>query len=329
MAAAAAVVLAIAFRKKDKIMALIGAGTRVRFKAPRVVLLVLGLGLTAFALLGPQVFAGYTDVYKSGTDIYVLIDTSKSMLVGDVKPDRLTVAKRYIENLINGLNGDRIGFIPFASDAYIQMPLTDDYQLALMFLSVLDTDLMSGGGTNLAAALKLANDSFNRASASDKVILIVSDGEEHDGRSLEIIKNLTDTKVYAVGVGTDKGGLVPVYDNAGDTVIDYMKDDNGNPVTSRLNAETLKKLSYGGDGAYFTAQSGNETAQLLEALNALNREGYAEDKITKFNHIYQYFLGPGTLFVFIFAMWPEGAAEKSKRNARKKKAASDKTAGTG
>jgi len=318
----------LAFRKKEKIISAIGAGGGVRFKAPRTIILTAGLGLTAFALLGPQIFDGYTDVYKSGTDIYILIDTSKSMLVGDVIPDRLTVAKRYIENLINGLNGDRIGFIPFASDAYIQMPLTDDYQLALMFLNVLDTDLMSGGGTNLAAALRLANDSFNRASASDKVILIISDGEEHDGRSLDVVKSLTDTKVFAVGVGTEKGGLVPVYNDAGDTVVNYMKDAGGNPVTSRFNAETLKKLSYGGGGAYFTASTGNETAQLIEALNALNREGHAEERITRFNHVYQYFLGPGTLLVFIYAMWPESVSD-GKRRWFYKKGHSGETAGTG
>ena len=183
-------------------------------------------------------------------DIYVLIDTSKSMLVTDIAPDRITVAKRIVENLLDNLSGDRIGFIPFASDAYIQMPLTDDYQLAKMFLDVVDTDMISGGGTNLAAAVRLANDSFKRTSSADRVIIIISDGEEHEGASLDVIRRIIDDqlKIFTIGVGSEKGGLVPVYDNDGNNIVGYMKDGKGQFVTSRLNADTLRQLASDGRG---------------------------------------------------------------------------------
>jgi len=177
LAAAAAVFFILSFRKKEKIMSMLHLNFKIPLKVLRSALLCAGLLLTAFSLMGPQVFAGYTEISKTGLDIYVLMDTSKSMLVNDITPDRLSVAKKITENLLNRLEGDRVGFIPFAANAYIQMPLTDDYQLAKMFLAVMDTDMISGGGTNIAAAIKLANDSFTRTSSADRVIIILSDGE--------------------------------------------------------------------------------------------------------------------------------------------------------
>ena len=308
LAIAAVIFFILAFGKKEKIMAALHLGYRARFKILRAALLGVGLCLMVFAIMGPQVFAGYREVNKTGMDIYLLMDTSKSMLVSDIAPDRMTVAKKIAGNLLDNLEGDRIGFIPFASNAYIQMPLTDDYQLARMFLEVMDTDMIGGGGTNLAAAIKLANDSFERTSSADRVILILSDGEEHDGASLGALKNITDdqVKIYAIGIGTEKGGLVPVYNSIGDTIIDYMKDQSGNPVTSRLNADTLKRLARDGHGSYYQATlQGAEVSSLLGDLSALKRDDYEIEKIKRFNPIYQYFLGPGILLFMISWLLPE------------------------
>lgn len=304
---AAIVFFILALRKKERIMAALRVGYKVRFKALRAALLGMGLGLMAFALLGPQVFTGYAEVSKTGLDIYVLMDTSKSMLVNDIAPDRMTVAKKIVEDLLGSLEGDRIGFIPFASDAYIQMPLTDDYELARMFLDVMDTDMISGGGSNLAAAIRLANNSFERTSGADRVILILSDGEEHDNASLELLSGLTDkqVKIYAVGLGTEKGGLVPVYDETGDIIVDYMKDADGNPVTSRLSADTLRQVAAGGQGAYYQAGQGAEASALLEDLSALKRDDYQMDQIRRYRPLYQYFLGPGVLLFMVAWLLPE------------------------
>jgi len=261
-----------------------------------------------FSLLGPQVFAGYTEVSKTGLNIYVLMDTSKSMLVTDIKPDRITIAKKIIDNLLDNLDGDRIGYIPFASDAYIQMPLTDDYQLARMFLKVMDTDMISGGGTNIAEAIRLAIDSFKRTSSTDSVILILSDGEEHDGLSLEVLKSMRNDriKVYTIGIGTERGGLVPVYNKAGDTVIDYMRDEAGNPVTSRLNTEIMSKLALEGGGSYYQATlQGTEIPSLINDLSSLKRGKLAVEQIKKFRPLYQYFLLPGILLVSLAWFFPE------------------------
>ena len=305
--AAVVVFFALAFGKKARILQALNQAYKERFRILRTALLGAGLGLLVFALAGPQVFAGYAEASKTGLDIYVLMDTSKSMLVSDIAPDRMTVAKRMAGNLLDSLQGDRVGFIPFASGAYIQMPLTDDYQMAHMFLDVMDTDMMSGG-TNLAAALQLANKSFERSNGADMVILILSDGEEQDGDSLEELKKITDdrVKIYTVGVGTDKGGLVPVYGDDGAGIIDYMKDKSGNPVTSRLNADTLIQLAQDGHGAYFQAtQQGVETTALLGKLQALKRDELKVEQTKRFTPLYQYFLGAGLLLLLTALFLPE------------------------
>ena len=311
LAVVAVVFFILAFGKKEKIMAALHLGHKIRFKVLRAALIGAGLLLMVFALLGPQIFSGFTEVRKSGIDIYMLMDTSKSMLVSDIAPDRMTIAKKIAGKLLDSLEGDRIGFIPFASDAYIQMPLTDDYQLAHMFLDVMDTDMIGGGGTNLAAAINLANTSFERSSSADRVILIFSDGEEHDKASLDVLKSITDdqVKIFTVGVGTANGGLVPVYNDTGDTIIDYMKDEGGNPVTSRLNAQTLKQLAGGGHGAYYQATlQGEETLSLLGDLSALKRDDYKMEQIKRYSPLYQYFLGPGILLFMIAWFLPERRA---------------------
>ena len=298
----------LAFWKKEKILALLHIRRKIRLKLLRSVLLCIGLGLTAFSLLGPQVFTGYTEVSKTGLDIYILMDTSKSMLVTDIKPDRITIAKKIVASLLDRLEGDRVGFIPFAAGAYIQMPLTDDYRLARMFLDVMDTDMISGGGTNIAAALKLASESFKRTSSADKVIIILSDGEEHDGNSQSILRNINDEriKIFTVGIGTERGGLVPVYNAAGDTVIDYITDDSGNPVTSRLNPGNLQSLARDGNGSYFQASlQGTETITLLDELSTLKRDISATEQIRRFTPLYQYFLGAGIFLLLAAWFLPE------------------------
>jgi len=300
---AAAIFFILALRKKDRIMSILKTSYSARLKALRATLLCAGLSLAAFALLGPQAFAGYSEVNKSGLDIYFLIDTSKSMLVKDITPDRITVAKNAVKVLINSLDGDRVGFIPFASDAYIQMPLTDDYELARMFLDVIDTDMIGGGGTNIAAALRLAGDSFERASGGDKIIIVVSDGEEHDGEGIDAIGGIKDdrVKIYAIGVGTEMGGLVPVYDDSGGAIVDYMKDASDNPVTSRLKSDTMRKLAYEGHGSYFQATiSGDELLALKNELSSLKKGDFSVEKVKRFNPLFQYFLGAG-LFLFMIA----------------------------
>ena len=306
--AAALVILILSARKKDRILAALRIGIKPAFKALRTVLAVFGLTLMLAALLGPQVFRGYAEVQSHGLDIYILMDTSKSMQVKDVEPDRISRAKKIAGSIIDNLKGDRVGFIPFSSDSYIQMPLTDDYQVARMFLDVMDTNMISGGGTDIGSAIKLASSSFDRSSSADRVIIILSDGEEHESGSLEALKAIKDDKlkVFAVGTGTEKGGLVPVYDDNNQRITEYKKDQNGNYVTSILMADSLKQLAAAGRGTYYQSTvSGNEIQSLIKDISSLKRDVLNTKKISRFTHIYQYFLGAGLLLFLLSAVLPE------------------------
>lgn len=302
------ILLVLGFRKKERILALLGFNIGIRHKFLRILLTSLGLILILFALLGPQILQGYTEVERKGLDIYVLMDTSKSMLAQDIQPDRMSRAKKVISTIIDNLNGDRIGYIPFTSSAYIQMPLTDDYQLAKMFLDVVDTDMISGNGTNIGAAIKLAANSFENTSSADSVIIILSDGEEQDSKSVDALKKIQSKNlhVFTVGIGTEKGGLIPVYDTSGAQVTDYMKDNSGQYVNSKLMPEVLKNLASEGNGVYYESTvTGDEINQLMKDIATLKTDTVKTDRISQYRQLYQYFLGAGMLLIIITYLLPE------------------------
>lgn len=305
---ASLIFLILGYRKRERILSLLKIKNFNKFKILKTTLAVLGLGLMLFSLLGPQSFIGLEKVKKEGLDIYVLIDTSKSMLAEDIKPDRLSRAKNIIENIIDNLNGDRIGFIPFSSAAYIQMPLTDDYDLARMFLDVIDTDMIGGGGTNVGTALSLAEKSFSDTSSADRVVIILSDGEEHNSNSVDVLKSFKDErlKVFTIGIGTEKGGLVPDYGSTDEQKTGYKKDKSGEFVMSKLNSETLQKLASEGKGSYYQSSlTGNEIASLTKKISSLKKDTYKTDEVRRFKQLYQFFLGPGILLFLAAYLLPE------------------------
>ena len=302
------VLFILGYRKKEKILNVLKINSKIDFKVIRIVLMTLGLGLMVFSLLGPQTFKGFTEVNRKGLDIYVLIDTSKSMLAEDIKPNRISRAQKIVEDLIDNLDGDRIGFIPFSSAAYIQMPLTDDYQLAKMFLKVIDTDMIGGGGSNVGTAIKLADKSFDQTSSADKVVIVLSDGEEHDSESLDVLKQINDKqmKVFTIGIGSEKGGLIPIYDDSGEKRIDYKKDQSGQVVMSKLNPDTLKSLAATGKGTYYQSSlKGEEIDLLIKNIASLKRDTKGTEKIRRYKHLYQYFLGAGILLFLLAYLLPE------------------------
>ncbi|MFW5972156.1 MAG: VWA domain-containing protein [Bacillota bacterium] len=296
----------LSYKKKEKILQALNLEVEFSHKLTRIILAFIGIILIVFSLLGPQIFEGVEEVEKKGLDIYVLIDTSKSMLSEDIKPDRINRAKNIIKNILDNLEGDRIGFIPFSSDAYIQMPLTEDHRLAQMFLNVIDTEMIAGGGTNIKSAVNLAADSFERTSSSDKVIIIISDGEAHDWTTNDIISSVQkeNIRIYSIGVGTEKGGLIPVIDIQTGQRKEYKKNKDGEFVVSRLNEETLKDIANSTDGLYIqSSMAADEANKLVESISSLKRERFKTDRIRNFRLLYQYFLGTGLLlFIIVYLL---------------------------
>lgn len=303
------IIFILGYRKKEKILSQLKLNIPMKFKLIRILLASLGLGLIIFSLLGPMTLKGFTEVNRNGLDVYILLDTSKSMLVEDIKPNRISRAQKIIENIIDNLNGDRIGFIPYSSAAYIQMPLTDDYDLARMFLKVVDTDMIGGGGSNVGTAIKLSNESFDRTSSADKVVIVLSDGEEYDSDSLATLEKIDDEniKVFTIGIGSQKGGLIPIYDAMGEKIVEYKKDETGQFVTSKLNEQLLKNLASSGSGAYYQSTiAGDEINLLIKNITELKRDTFKTEKIKDYKQLYQYFLGVGIVLVLLAYFFPEG-----------------------
>lgn len=304
----AVVVLRLGMNKKNRILSMMGLDHNRPLMVFRIILTVIGLGLVYTALLGPQVETGVSEIKGQGLDIYILMDTSKSMLATDVIPSRIDRSKKVVEELVTELKGDRIGFIPYASSAYIQMPLTDDYTMAEMFLNVIDTELIGGGGTDVMQALNLAVDSFGQSGSVNQVIVLLSDGEEADVdvKAIKQVLNESDIKVFTVGVGTEEGSLIPVYSSDGSTVVDYKKDSQGNHVLTRLDETLLKSIAAESGGAYYRSDlSLSEVSRLSKVLSGLETEETSAKKVKIYKQLFQWFLGFGLICLLIAVKLPD------------------------
>ena len=271
------------FRKKNKILDLLSLKKK---KAVYIALILMGYTIAIFALAGPRKLSDVEKVEVKGADIYVLIDTSKSMMVEDTAPNRLEKAKYEIRKIVEGLKGDRISFIPFTDGAYVQLPLTDDYDMALMYLDSIDTDLINTGGTDFSNAISVAEKSFDKENESSKIILIVSDGENH--KNLKINKDLN---IYTIGVGTQKGGVIPMGNG-------FVKDEKGNVVISKLESDILKKISE--NGRYYESNNRDSAYdKFLKNIESVKRKSNREEEIKIFREFYQYFLFVAFLLILI------------------------------
>ncbi|NIP79130.1 MAG: VWA domain-containing protein, partial [Actinobacteria bacterium] len=203
----------------------------------------VALGLLALALARPQFGSRVETVRSVGQDIVVALDLSRSMLAEDVAPNRLERARLAILRLVRGLDGDRIGLVAFAADAFVQSPLTIDYGAAAMFLDAMHPDLMPVQGTDLGAALRVSLDALEAGDRDARVVVLVTDGEDHEDAFAEELRRAVEAgvQVYLVGVGATDGAPIPVYGDDG-TRQGFFRDEAGNVVTTRLVEETFQRI---------------------------------------------------------------------------------------
>lgn len=290
-------VMILGMRKKSEILRSLNLRNSKRFALLRVIFIFLGSILIVIALLSPQKEIEDENVEVKGMNIYALIDTSRSMLTEDVYPNRLEASKRVLSKLISSLKGDRIGFIPFSDSAYVQLPLTDDYTITQNYIDALDTNLISGGGTELYQALKLAEKSFEEINSENKTVIILSDGGDFDKKSLDFVKE-NKIDVYAIGVGTHNGNVIPEYINGSKR--GFIKDEKGSAVISKLNSDFLQKIAQENNGKYYEVNNLSDNSQdfLKDTLN-LERKNQRNEKIKIYEKYYQYPLALGLLFILI------------------------------
>ena len=253
------------------------------------------------ALARPQ--GSYTTEvsHRNGLDILVAIDTSRSMLTPDVKPNRLARAKLAAEDLLDDLHGDGVGLVAFAGDAFLQAPITTDYEAYRDAVEALDTATIPRGGTNIAAAIRVAQATFKSRSDSDKILILMTDGEDLDAQGIAAARaaGKQGMKIFTVGVGTAAGNLIPVPDPNGGT--DYLKDQSGEPVRSHLDAATLQQIAQATGGLYVPlGDHGQGVAQIYsQGLASFTRHDLAEQRVRVYNEVFQWPLLAGIALLIL------------------------------
>lgn len=290
-------IMILGMRKRKDILNILKLRNKRRISIIKILLLTLGSVLVVISLLSPQKEIEDEEIEVKGMNIYVLIDTSRSMLTEDVYPNRLEAGKRVLTNLIQSLKGDRVGFIPFSDSAYIQMPLTDDYNITQNYINAIDTTLISGGGTELYQALELAEKSFKEIGSENKTVIVISDGGDFDKKSLDFVKeNRID--VYSIGVGTKEGNVIPEYLNG--VKRGFIKDESGSAVISKLNSDFLQKISNENNGKYYEVNNLVDTSKnfVNDTIN-LERKNQRNEKTKNYEKYFQYPLALGILLILI------------------------------
>lgn len=270
----------------------------------RLALFMTALFLFGIALARPQWGFTWREVKRTGLDIIVAVDTSKSMLATDLKPNRLQQAKWGIRDMLGLLRGDRAGLVVFSGVSYVQCPLTSDYAALMMYVEDLNVGLVPRGGTAITDALQTAMNSFDENSAADKLLVLITDGEDTVADPLSLVPDLKEQgiKVYAIGVGSPEGELIPVVDDSGRE--NYLRDRDGQIVKSVLNEDMLKRLALSTGGAYVRAAPGqfgferlvqDEWSKLQPASGESQRLKMYEDRAG-------WFIGIGLLLLAVEAI---------------------------
>ena len=224
---------------------------------------LLGLSLALISLAQPRWGYTFEDIKRKGLDLLIAVDTSRSMLSNDVQPSRLERVKLVAQDLINELQGDRVGLIAFAGRAFLQAPLTIDYDAVVEAINDLDTKTIPEGGTNISSAIALATQSFGKSAIGNRALIIFTDGEELSGDAVKTAKGAADAgvRIFTVGVGTAQGSLIPITGDDGQTA--FVKDSSGQVVKSKLDDKRLREIAEAAGGFYLHLENGPRTMRQL------------------------------------------------------------------
>ncbi len=273
-----------------------------KFKSTfKLILFILGLTLLIIGLVNPQIGTKLETVKREGIDIVFALDVSKSMLAEDIAPNRLEKGKRLISEIINQLGSDRIGIIAYAAQAYPQLPITTDYSAARMFLQSMNTDMLSSQGTAINEAIELASTYYDDDQQTNRVLFIISDGEDHSEESTaNAIEKAVDEgiRIFTVGVGKAKGVPIPIKRNG--IVKELKKDKNGEVVITKLNEPVLRQIAKEGNGWYISGDHTEEAITYVkEQLNQMDKKEFEAKKFAEYKDQFQWFLGVAFFLLFL------------------------------
>ena len=266
----------------------------------KVIVLCLAFFCLTIALVNPKIGTKLETVKREGVDIVFAVDVSKSMLAEDIAPNRLEKSKQLVTQIINNLASDRVGIIAYAAKAFPQLPITTDYASAKMFLQSMDTNMLSSQGTAIDEAIKLAKTYFDDEEQTNRVLIIISDGEDHSEQAAIVAQEASEEgiRIFTIGVGDVKGGPIPEKRNG--VVLNYKKDNQGETVITKLNEETLKNIASEANGVYINGTNTNDVVEnIREILNAMDKTEFEAKEFADFKDQFQWFLGFGIFFLLI------------------------------
>jgi Ca-activated chloride channel family protein len=285
------------------------------FKSVLKVLVLCGaFACLSLALVNPKIGTKLETVRSQGVDIVFAVDVSKSMLAEDIAPNRLEKSKQLVTQIINSLASDRVGIIAYAGKAFPQLPITTDYASAKMFLQNMNTDMLSSQGTAISEAIELAKTYYDDEEQTNRVLIIISDGEDHGGEAADIAEEAKEQgiRILTVGVGETKGGPIPIKRNG--VILNYKKDNDGETVITRLDENTLKEIAAETDGIYI---NGSNTTEVVEAIKdvlaKMDKKEFESKQIADFKDQFQWFLGLAVLLLFIDIFFLERKTEWLKK----------------
>ena len=257
-------------------------------------LLLAALALIIIMLARPQMGTKISQEKRTGIETIIALDISNSMLAEDIVPSRLDRSKMMVENLVDHFTNDKIGLIVFAGDAFVQLPITSDYVSAKMFLSSIDPSMMATQGTDIAAAITMGMNSFTQEEGIGKAIIVITDGEDHEGGALEAAEaaKKKGMRVYVLGVGSSQGSPIPIPGTG-----NYMKDNMGNTVMSALNEDMCKQVAAAGGGVYIHVQNNSAAQQQLD--NELDKLSKKETSTTVYSDYDEQFQAFGILALLL------------------------------
>ncbi len=258
----------------------------------KFVILLLALTGLIFALVNPKIGTKMETIKREGIDIVFAMDVSKSMLAEDVAPNRLEKGKQIVSQIINQLGNDRIGIVAYAGSAFPVLPITTDYGVSKMFLQSMNTSMVSSQGTSLDEAIKLSSTYFDKGNKTSKLLILISDGEDHSEGAAEAAAeaNKNGMKIITIGIGTEKGGPIPIKENG--VVQSFKRDNNNEVVITKLNQQSLIEIAKATKGGYIKGDNTKEVlAYIKKALDNIQKTEFEATEMADFQSQFQWFLG--------------------------------------
>ena len=270
-------------------------------------IILIGTSMLIIAMVNPKIGTKIETFQRLGVDIVFAVDVSKSMLAEDITPSRIEKSKQLVSQVINNLGGDRIGIVAYAGKAFPQLPLTTDYSSAKMFLQNMNTDMLSSQGTAIDEAIKLSSTFFDQDQSTERLLFIVSDGEDHNDLSFDMadLAAKNNITIYSIGVGTEKGSPIPIKKNG--IVMSYKKDINGEVVITKLNKNYLEKISDKTGGKFIEGSvTDNVINDVIEILEKTEKKEFDTQKFSEFQDQFQWFIFAGLILIVIDIFMRDG-----------------------